>query len=294
MTGRDTSARTGSAGRLTGMAAVVTGGGSGIGRAVIARYVDEGASVSVLERDADRARLLTDAYGDRVVVTVGDVREPDAHAAAVSAAVDHYGRLDVYVGNAGIYDFGRRLERMSPEQIIAGFSEIFEVNVLGYLLGARAAIGPLRESRGTMIFTVSSSGTFAGGGGSLYVASKHAVTGLVKQLAHELAPDIRVNGVAPGASRTRLSGVAGLESGGRMLSGENDLLDAIARQLPLGFVSEPEDHAGLYVTLANARDSRFMTGVVIASDGGLGVGPPRAPATPQSSHRPQAPGASGR
>jgi NAD(P)-dependent dehydrogenase (short-subunit alcohol dehydrogenase family) len=161
---------------------------------------------------------------------------------------------------------------MAPEELSTAFREVMDTNVLGFLLGARAAIPEVRRTGGTLIFTASSSSTFAGGGGVLYVASKHAVGGLVKQLAHELAPEIRVNAVAPGATRTLLSGVEQLDSQSRRLADEPDLLNAIERTVPLGFVSEPEDHSGIYVMLADPRDSRFMTGVMIASDGGLGVG----------------------
>ncbi|KAB2810925.1 3-(cis-5,6-dihydroxycyclohexa-1,3-dien-1-yl)propanoate dehydrogenase [Pimelobacter simplex] len=260
-----------SRGRLDGKVAVVTGGGSGIGRSVVDRYVAEGARVVVLERDAQGAEELA-THGDRVRVVVGDVREHETHARVVEEAVRVFGRLDVHLGNAGVYDYNERIERMPPEELSAAFGEVMDTNVLGLLLGARAAIPELRRTGGTLIFTASSSSTFAGGGGALYVASKHAVAGLVKQLAHELAPEIRVNAVAPGATRTALSGVAPLDSGSRRLADETGLLGAIERTVPLGFVSEPEDHSGIYVMLADHRDSRFMTGVMIASDGGLGVG----------------------
>lgn len=260
-------------GRLDGRVALVTGGGSGIGRAVVDRYVGEGARVGVLERDAGRAAALARDHGDRVTVEVGDVRAPEAHAASVARTLDAHGRLDVHVGNAGVYDHAARFEDLDAGRVTAGFTELFETNVLGYLLGAGAALPALRASGGTLIFTVSSSGLYAGGGGALYVASKHAVVGLIRQLAHELAPDVRVNGVAPGATRTALGGLDAFGTAGRGLA-----LDGLARRVPLGFVSDPADHAGLYVLLADPRDSRFMTGAVLPSDGGLEVrGAPRRP-----------------
>ena len=95
---------------------------------------------------------------------------------------------------------------LPPDAIDAAFDEVFHLNVKGYLLGAKAATDELRKTKGSVIFTVSNAGFWPGGGGPLYVASKHAVMGLVKQLAYELAPDIRVNGVAPGGMSTDLRG----------------------------------------------------------------------------------------
>ncbi len=105
---------------------------------------------------------------------------------------------------------------------------------------------------------------------ALYVAAKHAVTGLVRQLAFELAPDVRVNAVAPGATSTELTGVDALGSAGRVLRDEPGLA-ALARGIPLGFVSGPEHHTGLYVALADPGDTGFTTGAVFPSDGGLEV-----------------------
>ncbi|RKS76683.1 NAD(P)-dependent dehydrogenase (short-subunit alcohol dehydrogenase family) [Actinomadura pelletieri DSM 43383] len=255
-------------GRLDGRVALVTGGGSGIGRAVVDRYVAEGARVGVLERDAGRADALTRDHGDRVTVEVGDVRAPESHAASVARTLEAFGRLDAYVANAGVYDYSAPFEDMDGPRLTGAFDELFRTNVLGPMLGAHAALPALRSTGGTLIFTVSSSGLYAGGGGTLYVASKHAVIGLIRQLAHELAPDIRVNGVAPGATRTALAGLDALGSADHRL---DERLGRIARHLPLGFVSDPDDHAGLYVLLADPRDSRFMTGTVLPSDGGLEV-----------------------
>ncbi|GLZ09112.1 3-phenylpropionate-dihydrodiol/cinnamic acid-dihydrodiol dehydrogenase [Actinomadura sp. NBRC 104412] len=254
--------------RLDGRVALVTGGGSGIGRAVVDRFVAEGARVGVLERDPRRAEALTRDHGDRVTVEVGDVRAPEAHAASVARTLDVHGRLDAYVANAGVYDYSARFEELGEDRIMAGFAELFETNVLGYMLGANAALSALRDSGGSLIFTVSSSGLYAGGGGALYVASKHAVVGLVRQLAHELAPDVRVNGVAPGATLTALGGLAALGTADRRLDAD---VGGLGRHIPLGFVSDPADHAGLYVLLADPRDSGFMTGAILPSDGGLEV-----------------------
>src|ERR1700741_1561576 len=257
-------------GWLAGAVALVTGGASGIGRAVVERYLKEGAHVVVMDRDADAVkRLKHDLKDNNVVAGVGDVVSPDDNKRALDAAIDAYGRLDVFVGNAGMYDFFQRVEDVDTAALGQAFDEIFSVNVKGYLLGARVMAEALRRTGGCMIFTVSSSGFHAGGGGALYVASKHAVVGLIRQLAFELAPDVRVNGVAPGGTDTSLRGAAALDQGGRLLPGETNRAAAMEKGPPLGFLARPEDHTGHYVLLASKENSRATTGAIIPSDGGV-------------------------
>lgn len=258
-------------GQLEGQVALVTGGGSGIGRAVVAAYAAEGAQVVVLEQDAAAAAALhDDVPGVRTVV--GDVRDNAAHRRAVATAVDDFGRLDVLVANAGLWDYATPLAGFADaDELETAYRELFDVNVLGVLHAVAAARAALVASRGAVVVTGSPSGRHAGGGGPLYVASKHAVTGLVRQLAYELAPDVRVNAVAPGATRTALAGPTALGQAGRNLADETGLHAAIARALPLGFVAEAEDHAALYVLLGSRAASRCMTAAVVPSDGGIDV-----------------------
>lgn len=258
-------------GWLDGLVAIVTGGARGIGAAVVERYLAEGARVCILDRDGAAAESLAARHGDRAVAVAGDVTAFADNAAAVSAALDAFGRLDVFVGNAGVFDFNRPLDRLEPAQIAPAFEELFAVNVKAYLLGAKASLEALRQSGGCMIFTVSNAGLYAGGGGPLYVASKHAVVGLIRQLAFELAPGIRVNGVAPGGTITRLAGLAATGQDDLHLDEVDGAADHIARGLPLGFTPAAADHAGAYVLLGSPADSRAITGAVLPSDGGLEV-----------------------
>jgi len=256
------------AGRLEGYAALVTGGGKGIGRAVVDRFIAEGARVGVLVRSQGDATLLRDAHGDAVHAVVGDVRSWEDNRRAVAETVERFGKLDTLVPNAGVYDFSDRFETIAGEDIEKRYREIFDVNVLGYLLAARAGLEALRASQGSIIFTLSSSSFYTGGGGTLYVSSKHGLVGTVRQLAYELAPDIRVNAVAPGGTRTGLGGPAG---DGRALDAIAGFEDMVARNVPLGFLSEPEDHASAYVFLAARAESRFITAEIIRCDGGIEV-----------------------
>jgi len=257
-------------GRLEGYGAIVTGGGKGIGRAVVDRFVAEGARVGVLVRSEDDASALLAQHGDAVLPVLGDVRRWEDNKRLVDETVAAFERLDVLVPNAGVYDFSDRFETLAGEELEARFHELFSVNVQGYLLAVRASLEPLRESKGSVIFTLSSSSFYPGGGGVLYVSSKHALVGTVKQLAFELAPEIRVNAVAPGGTRTSLGGLNGAGDN-RSLADIPGFDAMVSKTVPLGFLSEPEDHASLYVTLASRNESRFVTAEIIRSDGGLMV-----------------------
>lgn len=256
-------------GWLNDQVALVTGGASGIGRAVVARFLAEGCSgVGVLVRSAEQADSLFAEFGDRVVVALGDVRDPAANEEAVASTVNRFGRLDTLVANAGVWDFSVKLEKMSPADLDRAFDEIFGVNVKGYVLAARAAAAALRQARGSMIFTLSNAAFYPGGGGPLYVASKHAGVGLVKQLAYELAPDVRVNAVAPGGTVTPLRGPASLGRQDKRVSELPGFAEKVAAAMPLGFVAAPEDHAGHYVLLASRENARATTATIVHSDGG--------------------------
>jgi len=257
--------------RLNDEVVLVTGGAKGIGRAVVERFVAEGARVVVLDRDADQLQALRERYPDRVDGVVGDVTVYAAHASAVELALSRFGKLDCYIGNAGIWDWYRRIDRLDPVVLAQAFDAIFRVNVMANFLGVKASIDAIRKTAGSYIFTVSPAGFYAGGGGALYTASKHAMVGLIRQLAAEYAPDVRVNGVAPGGSATELSGPRELQLDDRKLSDDPRLAAMIEAGTPLKRVWRPEDHAGHYVLLACRSDSPATTAAILHSDGGLEV-----------------------
>jgi NAD(P)-dependent dehydrogenase (short-subunit alcohol dehydrogenase family) len=126
------------------------------------------------------------------------------------------------------------------------------------------------RSAGSLIFTVSNAGFDPAGGGPLYTASKHAVVGLIRQLAYELAPAVRVNGVAPGPIETDLRGPAALGQAERSI-GSLNLAAVAGPNVPLGQVPATADYAGGYVFLASRRDSRPATGGVVSLDAGIAV-----------------------
>jgi cis-2,3-dihydrobiphenyl-2,3-diol dehydrogenase len=257
-------------GRLDKQTVLITGGASGLGEAIVSRCLAEGANVGVLDRSEEGTRQLSERFGDRIVVSVGDVREFEDNARAVSACVERFGRLDAAIGNAGIWDYSISLVDLPADRLRESFDELFQINVLGYLMLAKAALKPLVESRGSLIFTVSNAGFLPGGGGTLYTGTKHAVVGLIRQLAFELAPHVRVNGVAPGAIATQLKGPESLGMAQRRFPGDRMSQNA-ADFVPLGTMPTPEEYAGAYVFFASRDDNVPATGSVLNHDGGFGV-----------------------
>lgn len=261
-------------GWLDGRAALVTGGGSGIGRAVVARYVAEGARVAVMDRVAARGDELRAAFGDTVVALTGDVARLADNKAAVAATVAAFGRLDVFVGNAGVFDVYAPLADFPEERLSAAFDELFAVNVKGVLFGVKAALPELVKTDGSIVLTASVAGANSGGGGALYTASKHAVVGLIRQLAVELGPQIRVNGVAPGGTMTDLRGLATLQQDGSSQFAAPGMADRLAAGNPLQMTLMPDDIAGAYVFLASPS-ARGITGTIVTVDAGSTLRQPR-------------------
>ena len=257
-------------GRLQDQVAIVTGGGSGLGAAVVQRFVTEGARVVLFDRDEAAAHAVAKSFADKVTVVTGDARSFTDNCRAVDAAVAGYGGLDIAVGNAGIWDYSVPLVDLAGEELSASFDELFQINVLGYTLLAKAAMKALAKSRGSIVYTVSNAGFLAGGGGVLYTATKHAVVGLIRQLAFELAPHVRVNGIAPGPISTHLRGPASLDMQDRQFPGER-LQETAADYVPLGQMPTPQEYAGGFVFLACREDNVPTTGTIIQHDGGFGI-----------------------
>ncbi len=256
--------------RLKDQAIVVTGGASGLGRAVVARCIEEGARVAVLDRSAERLADLEKTFGKAIVATAGDVRRIGDNRRVVEACLNAFGRLDCAIGNAGIWDYSTDLAALDPERIDEAFDEIFHINVKGYLLLAKAALSALVASRGALIFTISNAGFYTEGGGPLYTASKHAAVGLVRQLAFELAPHVRVNGVAPGGIDTDLRGPTSLGMSDRSISTLN-LPQRAKASVPIGELPQASDYAAAYVFFASRADNVPATGSVLNYDGGFGI-----------------------
>ncbi|HEU5474353.1 MAG TPA: SDR family oxidoreductase [Actinophytocola sp.] len=243
--------------------ALVTGGASGIGRAVVDDLAGNGYAVVAFDRTEPRCPLPAG-----VAFVRGDVTEPADNERAVAEALRRSGRLDLFVGNAGIHDGGVRLLDRDGPRLAELTRRVLDVDVVGYLLGARATAEHLTRSRGSMVFTLSDASFLVSGNGAgiAYAAAKHACVGVVRHLAADLAPHVRVNAVAPGGVITRLRAADGSD-----VYAEPEPIAAAIRSLnPLGALATPERLAPLYRFLAGP-DAFGLTGEILRPDGGLVV-----------------------
>ncbi len=241
-------------GLLDGRRAVVTGGGSGIGRATAKRMAEEGAAVAVIDLDGKRAHAVADELG--ALAFEADVTDPDALSAAIDAAAEAMGGLTTLFNNAGIGNLSR-LHEWDP----AEWDRLIAVNLTGVFLGFRAAVPHLLASGGGAIVSTSSiSGTRPAAGEAPYSAAKAAVVALTASAALEYGPPIRVNAVAPGMIRTALTAPL-LE----LLPHEKERYE---RTTPAGRIGEPEDVADVVVFLCSDL-ARFVTGQTVVVDGGM-------------------------
>ena len=249
--------------------------GHEIGRAVVQRFIEEGARVGVLDRVTARAEQLRAELGDAVIALTGDVAELADNKRAVADTVAAFGRLDIFVGNAGVFDVYAPLAEFSEEELPKAFDELFGVNVKGCFFGAKAALPELIKTEGSMVFTASVAGLNSGGGGTLYTASKHAVVGLIRQLAVEVGPRVRVNGVAPGGTITDLRGLAVLHQDDRSQFTDPGTEDRLRGGNPLQMALQPADLAGAYVFLSSRTNGRGITGTILTVDAGAMLRMPR-------------------
>lgn len=238
---------------LQGQVAVVTGGNSGIGRKTVERFLEAGARVVV----ADLAESPSFPPSNDVRYIRCDVTEEQQVRDALSLAVAEFGGLDILVNNAGIFSgYGKIVDKDKND-----FERCFRVNVLGVSYGVKCA-GELMRDGGRIVNTASAAGLIGAAGIADYSASKHAVVGLTKSAALELADrHIRVNCICPTTVNTPM---AHEEGGEHMLAAEKIMV-------PLGRICEPEEVAALIHFLAS-NDCNFVNGQAIAIDGGMSAG----------------------
>jgi NAD(P)-dependent dehydrogenase (short-subunit alcohol dehydrogenase family) len=262
---------------LTGKRALVVGAGSGIGRAVVQAYLAEGAHAAALDIDAGKCAALADEAPGCLVIQA-DATSLASTRAAVGQVTAAFGGLDVLVNCVGLFDYYTGLAAIPDEVFDEAFDEAFTVNVRSQLTAVKAAIPALAEAAGSVILTASTSSFYPGRGGVLYLASKFAVRGAVLALAHELAPRIRVNSVAPGGTLdTDLRGLRSLGLHERSLGATPGRAAGLRTRNPLRVALTAADQAASYVFLASDA-ARGMTGEFLHPDGGMGVtGGPTAP-----------------
>jgi NAD(P)-dependent dehydrogenase (short-subunit alcohol dehydrogenase family) len=249
-------------GKLEGMVALITGGDSGIGRAVAVLYAREGADVAIVylseDEDAEETRRAVEAEGRRAILIPGDVTDPAFCREAVETAVRELGRLDILVNNAAFQEHASSLEDITEEQL----DRTFKTNIYGYFYMAKAALPHLEEGS-----AIVNSGSVTGIEGSKdlldYSATKGAIHAFTKSLAQNLVDKgVRVNCVAPGPVWTPLN-PADVDA---------EKVAEFGRKVPMKRPAQPEEVAPAYVFLAAPSCSSYISGEILPVLGGNTAG----------------------
>jgi len=247
-------------GKLDGKVALITGAGSGMGRAAAKLFAKEGAKVACadyVEETVKETAEMIKKEGGKSLAIKADVSKWEDVDRAVSETVKTFGKIDVMVNNAGVFD------NMVPCADVdeALWNRIININLKGYFYGCKRAIQEfLKQGKGGVIVnTASVAGTGALAGGTAYTVSKHGVVGLTKQVACEYAKaGIRVNAICPGAITTGMT---------QDLFKDPQFAQLITGMVPVGRAGAPEDIAKGMLYLAS-DDSSYVTGTLLTIDGG--------------------------
>ncbi|MFM8945610.1 MAG: glucose 1-dehydrogenase [Actinomycetota bacterium] len=247
--------------RLAGKVAVITGGASGIGEGTVLRFVEEGARVVIADVQDEPGRALGARLGDAARFVHTDVTVESDIAGAVDTAVAAFGRLDVMFNNAGIVGAVGRIAETSTDQ----WDRTVSILMRGVFLGMKhAARVMVPQGGGAIISTSSTAGILGGLGPHCYTACKHAVIGLTKSVASELAPQgVRVNAISPGNTVTAMTSA--------VMTGDPNAIEMATKHIAagsmLGIPGLPVDIANAAVFLAS-EEARYITAHTLVVDAG--------------------------
>ncbi len=253
--------------RLENKVAIITGGAGGIGKVSAKRFLEEGAKVvlvDLFQESLDQTKAELDKFGE-VITIQADVSQEEDVKNYVDKTVEKFGKIDVFFNNAGIEG------KVAPitEQKVEDLDKVLAVNVRGVFLGLKHVLAVMKEQGyGSVINTSSVAGLSGSPNVTPYIASKHAVVGLTKATAVEVAPyKVRVNSIHPSPVNTRM--MRSLEEG--FAPGQAEAAKAdMEKSIPLGRYGESEDISNLVLFLAS-DESSFITGVQYRVDGGMGA-----------------------
>jgi D-sorbitol dehydrogenase (acceptor) len=250
--------------RLAGKVALITGGARGIGRAIAAAYVAEGARVAVADRLAHEAAETAAALGASAMAVGMDVTDVASIAAGVAAVEGAWGGIDILVNNAGIFNMAS-IDRITVED----YRRQYDVNVGGTIFAAQAVVpGMKRRGGGVIVNFASQAGRRGEANVTIYCSTKAAVISVTQSLALELAKDnIRVNAIAPGVIDTPMWDVVDAQFAQYEGKAKGQKKREVGLAVPMGRMGMPEDIAGPAVFLAS-DDARYVTAQTLNVDGG--------------------------
>jgi len=248
-------------GRLNDRVALITGAGSGIGRAMAEEFAARGARIAACdlngETTLETVELAIKAGAPSAVAVTADVSVADEVARAVDGTLSALGRVDILCSNAGVLDDYRDALACSEEQ----WDHVFGVNLKATWLLSRAVLpGMLERESGCIIVTASVAGMVAGGGGVAYTASKHGVIGLMRQLAYDhAAKGVKVNAICPGVVQTGMTQP--------LFDDKDSVMYEFIPAIPSATWAQPQEIAKLAALIAS-DDVPFMHGACVVADGG--------------------------
>jgi len=245
--------------RLENKVALITGGGKGIGKATVIRFLMEGAHVAfsdINRADGERTALEVPVIKEKALFIEADIADKSKVTQMLNQVIERFGRIDILINNAGV-----TRDAMSWKLDEAEFDRVIDINLKGSFLCSQAAFEPMREQGGGKIINTSSVSALGNIGQVNYAAAKAGIIGLTKTTALEFAPyGITVNCVAPGFTETDL--VAKIPQA---------VKDKITGKIPLKRMAKPEEIAALHLYLSS-DEADYITGQVFFIDGGISVG----------------------